>query len=200
MEVIVKINTLEGSGPYKITWTGYMEGETHRSIGGFENEPLVPSVPKWQLLNGFTFSARYLDGTPINGITQIRVKELGPCENYVDIDILSEKDTPNVPPGNIGDPGTPITELTRTENIKIIGSAIPGYPSTVYTMVRYDVWKYTVTGAFVNGNAQFDVLDSGIYGETSFPTGTVSGSDNIPVVAGNYKVTFDISTGEYSFI
>jgi hypothetical protein len=197
MEVIVKINTLEGSGPYKITWPGYLEGEIHQSVDAISQNdpPLVENIPKWQLLNGFTF-------TITDGIRKIRVSEMGPCSNYVDINILSEEVPPRTePPGNIGDPGTPITELTLTENIKIIGSAIPGYPSTVYTMVRYDVWKYTVTGAFVNGNAQFDVEGSGIFGEPTFPTGTASGAEDfIPVVAGNYKVTLDVNTGEYSFI
>ena len=179
MEVIVKINNLVGSGPFKITWPGYLQGEAHLSIDGTQNDPpLVVSVPKWQLLNGFTFTAP-------DAITRIRVSELSPCENFVDIDILSE-------------PVDAITEESETLNIKIIGSAIAvGF----YTMERYDLYNYRITGAFVNGNAQFDI-DGGIYGETSFPTGIVVDdvSLQIPVVVGNYKVTLDVSTGEYSFI
>ena len=184
MEVIVKIDNLVGSGPFKITWPGYLQGETHMNIDdGTQNEPpLVASVERWQLLNGFTFTAP-------DAITRIRVSELSPCTGFVNIDILSE-------------PVDAITEESQTLNIKIIGSAVPGYPSTTagYTMVRYDIWKYTITGAFVNGNAQFDD-DGSFYGEPTFPTGTVSGaSDNIPVVAGNYKVNLDAASGEYSFI
>jgi hypothetical protein len=186
MEVIVKINTLEGSGPFKITWGGYLTGAPPiHTIQDTQNiPPLVASVQKWQLLNGFVFSVP----TDLEGISRIRVSEMGPCNSFVDINILSE-------------PGDAITELTPTENIKIIGSAIPGYPTTAgYTMVRYDIWKYTVTGAFVNGNAQFDI-DGAFFGELTFPTGTLSGTDDfIPVVAGNYKVTIDFLSGEYSFI
>lgn len=180
MEVIVKIDNLVGSGPFKITWPGYLQGETHMSIDGTQNEtPLVASVERWQLLSGFTFT------TSFDGIIKIRVSELAPCSNFLDIDILSE-------PGDaiVADPDY---------NIKIIGSAIPVQGG--YTMVRNDLYTYTITGAFVNGNAQFDV-DGGIYGETSFPTGTAVDdvSLQIPVVAGNYKVTLDVSTAEYSFI
>lgn len=178
MEVIVKINNLVGSGPFKITWPGYLQGEVHMNVDATQNDPpLVASVAKWELLNGFTFTAP-------DAITRIRVSELSPCENFVDIDILSE-------------PVDAITEQSPTLNIKIIGSAIAvGF----YTMERYDIDKYTITGVFVNGNAQFDV-DGAIYGEPTFPTGTATGaSDNIPVVAGNYKVTLDVATGEYSFI
>lgn len=179
MEVIVKINNLVGSGPFKITWPGYLQGEVHMNVDGTQNDPpLVASVPKWQLLNGFTFSAP-------DAITRIRVSELSPCENFVNIDILSE-------------PVDAITEQSPTLNINIIGSAIPVVGG--YTMVRYDIDSYTITGAFVNGNAQFDV-DGVIYGEPTFPTGTATGaSDNIPVVAGNYKVNLDVASGEYSFI
>ncbi len=184
MEVIVKINNLVGSGPFKITWPGYLQGEVHMSVDGTQNDPpLVASVAKWELLNGFTFTV------PPNlvGITRIRVSELSPCENFVDIDILSE-------PVDVA----PITEQSPTLNINIIGSAIPVVGG--YTMVRYDIDSYTITGAFINGNAQFDV-DGAIYGEPTFPTGTVTGaSDNIPVVAGNYKVNLDAASGEYSFI
>jgi hypothetical protein len=179
MEVIVKIDNLVGSGPFKITWAGYLQGETHMSPNGTQNStPLVESVERWQLLSGFTF-------TVSDGITKIRVSEISPCENFVDIDILSE-------PGDaiVADPDY---------NIKIIGSAIPVQGG--YTMVRNDLYTYTITGAFVNGNAQFDV-DGGIYGGTTFPTGTAVDdvSLQIPVVAGNYKVTLDVSTGDYSFI
>jgi len=187
MEVIVKIDNLVGSGPFKITWGGYLidpggPNEQHYLGDSSQNStPLVASVEKWQLLSGFTFTV-----PPDKvGITRIRVSELSPCENFVDIDILSE-------PGDaiVADPDY---------NIKIIGSAIPVQGG--YTMVRNDLYTYTITGAFVNGNAQFDV-DGGIYGETSFPTGTAVDdvSLQIPVVAGNYKVTLDVSTAEYSFI
>ena len=153
MEVIVKIDNLVGSGPFKITWGGYVQdsggpNETHFLGDSSQNStPLVASVEKWQLLNGFTFSA-------LDGITRIRVSELSPCENFVDIDILSE-------------PGDAITEQSPTSNINIIGSAVPVVGG--YTMVRYDINSYTITGAFVNGNAQFDV-DGAIYGEPTFPT------------------------------
>ena len=179
MEVIVKINNLVGSGPFKITWPGYLQGEVHMNVDGTQNDPpLVASVAKWELLNGFTFTAP-------DAITIIRVSELSPCENFVDIDILSE-------------PSDVIEATDPGYNIKIIGSAVSvGF----YTMERYDIYNYRITGAFVNGNAQFDI-DGGIYGETSFPTGSVVDdvSLQIPVVAGNYKVTLDVSTGEYSFI
>lgn len=200
MEVIVKINTLVGSGPFKITWGGYLQGEIHVIQPTQNSTPLAENIPRWQLLNGFTFNIQ-------DGIRKIRVSEMGPCPNYVDIDILSEEVPPDEPPGNIGDTGTPITELTPTENIKIVGSSIPTTVAAgFYTMVRYDVWKYTITGPFVTGAAQFDIEGYGILGETeggpSFPTGTLTGNQDpaIPVQAGNYKVTLDISTGVYLFV
>jgi len=187
MEVIVKIDNLVGSGPFKITWGGYLidsggPNETHYLGDSSQNDPpLVASVEKWELLNGFTFTV-----PPDKvGITRIRVSELSPCENFVDIDILSE-------------PGDAITEQSPTLNINIIGSAVPVVGG--YTMVRYDIDKYTITGAFVNGNAQFE-LDGILYSENSFPNSTASeGGPPIPVTAGNYKVNLDVASAEYSFI
>lgn len=187
MEVIVKINTLEGSGPFKITCDGFVQDpggpDEFHYTATTQNDPppLVESVERWQLLNGFTFTVP----PEYEGITRIRVSEVSPCNNFVDINILSE-------------PEDAITEESETLNVKIVGSAIPVVDG--YTMVRYDVYKYRITGSFVNGNAQFDI-DGAIYGDPTFPTGTLSGAEDfIPVVAGNYIVTIDVFTGEYSFI
>jgi hypothetical protein len=53
----------------------------------------------------------------------------------------------------------------------------------------------------VDGVGQFSV-DLTLLGETTFPTGVLTGvSDNIPVAAGFYSsVTLNIATGEYSFV
>jgi hypothetical protein len=186
MVIVVEIDNIVGSGPFEITWGGYVldpggPNEKHYLGDSSQNStPLVASVEKWQLLSGFTFSA-------LDGITRIRVSERAPCSNYLDIDILSDPDDAIV--------------VEPALNIKIIGSSVPGYPSTPgYTMAMTDIDIYTVTGAFVNGNAQFDVEGSGIFGGTTFPTGTAMNDDLIPVgTAGNYKVTLDAVTANYSF-
>jgi hypothetical protein len=190
MEIIIKFepNDLVGSGPFKITYGGYIQdpggyNEFHYT-GTSQNEPpLVASIPKWQLLNGYTYSVP----PALYGLFRIRVSELPPCTSFVDIDILSE-------------PEDVITEDSPTLNINIVGSAVVG--GGLYTMTRYDIYKYTITETFDNGNAQFEI-DGILYSEDSFPNSTNGASENgppIPVVAGNYNVILDVETAQYSFI
>ena len=189
MDVIIKFepNDLVGSGPFKLTYGGYVYDpggplEFHYTGTSQNDPPLVSSIPKWQLLNGYIYSVP----PELYGLFRIRVSEFSPCTNFVDIDILSE-------------PGDVITQNSPTLNINIVGNAVVGGP---YTMARYDTDKYTITETFVNGNAQFEI-DGILYSEDSFPTSTNGASENgppIPVLAGNYNVILDVATAAYSFI
>jgi hypothetical protein len=92
-----------------------------------------------------------------------------------------------------------------TAFIGIIGSAVPpdyNWYSDV-NMSTSDGITYTLQSyTFVDGEAKFRQDDSWDlnWGGASFPSGTASlGGLNIPVKAGNYNVTFNINTGEYSF-
>ena len=92
-----------------------------------------------------------------------------------------------------------------TAFIGIAGTAVPpdfNWDSDVNMMtsdgIIYRLQSYT----FIDGEAKFRQDDSWTnnWGGTGFPSGTaIPGGPNIPVAAGNYNVTFNINTGEYSF-
>ncbi|HNX65871.1 MAG TPA: SusF/SusE family outer membrane protein [Bacteroidales bacterium] len=89
--------------------------------------------------------------------------------------------------------------------IGIIGSAVPpGYESGPdIDMITYDGVIYTLGYTFTNGEAKFRSNNSWDmnWGGSTFPTGTASlGGPAIPVAEGAYTVTFNITTGEYSFV
>lgn len=89
--------------------------------------------------------------------------------------------------------------------IGIIGSAVPPYNDwkTDIKMFTNDGVSYRMSNyMFVNGEAKFRQNNSWKinWGSSGFPTGTASlDGSNIPVIAGEYSVTFNILTGEYSF-
>lgn len=81
--------------------------------------------------------------------------------------------------------------------VKIIGAAVT--PSSGLEMVLQSGSVYSVTSDLLVGGAQFDI-DGVIAGDLAFPTGTLSGINSIPVTpASKYKVTLDISNGNYTF-
>ena len=89
-------------------------------------------------------------------------------------------------------------------DIGIIGSATPGGWDTDTNMFPdpTDSNKYFINITLVEGAAKFRQDDDWAvnWGSMDFPTGTgVQGGDDIPVPAGEYAITFDKSTGEYSF-
>ncbi len=89
-------------------------------------------------------------------------------------------------------------------SVGIIGSATPGGWDDDTDMVQdagdTAVWTLDIT--LTDGEAKFRANDAWDinWGSADFPTGTgVQGGDNIPVVAGDYTITFNSNTGDYSF-
>lgn len=82
---------------------------------------------------------------------------------------------------------------------KLIGTATGSSEGLVMTSISEDLFQIENIN-LIDGSAQFYV-DGTIFGETQFPTGTLTGASNvIPVPAGFYtSVTLNIATGEYSF-
>jgi len=90
-----------------------------------------------------------------------------------------------------------------TVNIGIIGSATPGGWDADTDMTKNEDGSFSVLIALTDGEAKFRENDDWAVnwgGGASFPTGTATlNGDNIPVTAGIYIVTFNPTTGEYSF-
>lgn len=89
--------------------------------------------------------------------------------------------------------------------IGIGGPAVPPYYSwdNDVKMRTGDGVMYSLAGLlFIDGEAKFrqDNNPDACWGGTGFPEGTATlGGPGIPVTAGSYTVTFNLSTGEYSF-
>ena len=92
---------------------------------------------------------------------------------------------------------------TSIKNIGILGSALNGWDVDV-NMLTSDGVTYTLKNyAFIDGEAKFRQDDSWNinWGNNTFPTGNaILNGLNIPVTAGIYDVTFNIVTGDYSFV
>ncbi len=95
-------------------------------------------------------------------------------------------------------------EIADYANIGLIGSATPGGWNTDVDLVRSgsnpDLWKVTVT--LTDGEAKFRANHAWdiSWGDTLFPSGIgILGGSNIPVLAGQYVVTFNSKTLEYNF-
>ena len=90
-----------------------------------------------------------------------------------------------------------------TPSIGILGTAINGYEVSDTDMNTTDGFTYTLTNfPLTNGTVKFrkDNLWTSNWGSASFPFGTgVQDGANIPVTAGNYNISFDKSSGAYSF-
>ncbi len=87
-------------------------------------------------------------------------------------------------------------------NVGLIGSATPGGWDADTDMERIsdDEWRLEIT--LIDGFAKFRADDDWTinWGSNTFPAGTgVQGGADIPVIAGDYVVTFNSLTGEYFF-
>ena len=90
------------------------------------------------------------------------------------------------------------------ESIGIIGDATPGGWDNETKMIQdandKSIWRLRVD--LVAGEAKFRANNDWVFnwGSADFPSGTgVQDGANIPVVAGDYKITFNSTTGEYNF-
>jgi len=90
--------------------------------------------------------------------------------------------------------------------VGIGGPAVPPYYSwdKDVKMRTADGVMYSLSGVFfIDGEAKFRQDDNpdASWGGTGFPSGTATlGGPGIPVNAGSYTVSFNLSTGEYSFV
>ena len=89
-------------------------------------------------------------------------------------------------------------------SVGIIGSATPGGWDTDTDMMQdpNDTSIWTLNIDLVDGEAKFRANDDWTinWGASDFPTGIgTQDGPNIPIVAGNYDVTFNSTTGVYSF-
>jgi len=97
------------------------------------------------------------------------------------------------------------TEKVEYGSIGLIGDATPGGWDKDSEMTQDDnnpeVWTLDIK--LIDGGAKFRVDSAWTinWGGTDFPSGigVLSSNDNIPVTAGNYRVTFNTSTLEYNF-
>jgi Secretion system C-terminal sorting domain/Outer membrane protein SusF_SusE len=97
------------------------------------------------------------------------------------------------------------TEVLEYNSIGLIGSATPGGWDTDTNLVKDsgnpDLWKGTFT--LTDGEAKFRSNDSWAvsWGDTLFPSGIgIVNGLNIPVVAGEYLVSFNTATAAYNFL
>ena len=95
-------------------------------------------------------------------------------------------------------------EIITFSTIGLIGTATPGGWDTDTDLTQSssdpNVWSANMT--LVDGEAKFRANDAWAidWGSADWPSGTgVAGGDNIPVVGGDYLVTLNTETGEYSF-
>jgi hypothetical protein len=91
---------------------------------------------------------------------------------------------------------------SSAQSISMIGDAVSGW-STDVVMSTTDNVNYTLSNfTFSNGGAKFrkDASWGTNWGANAFPSGTASlNGSNIPVIAGVYNVSFNISTKAFSF-
>lgn len=95
-------------------------------------------------------------------------------------------------------------KIEAFESIGIIGDATPGGWDNETKMIQdandKSVWRLRVK--LVAGEAKFRANNDWVFnwGSAEFPTGKgVQDGANIPVVVGDYKITFNSTTGEYNF-
>lgn len=91
---------------------------------------------------------------------------------------------------------------SSAQSISMIGDAVSGWGTDV-VMSTTDNVNYTLSNfTFSNGGAKFrqDASWTTNWGANAFPSGTANlNGSNIPVVAGIYDVSFNITTRAYSF-
>ena len=87
--------------------------------------------------------------------------------------------------------------------IGILGTALNGYLANDVDLTTSNGFNYTISNlALTNGTVKFrkDNLWISNWGSTGFPTGTGTQDGlEIPVTAGTYNVTFEKSSGNYTF-
>ncbi|MBB4080913.1 hypothetical protein GGR28_003552 [Lewinella aquimaris] len=89
------------------------------------------------------------------------------------------------------------------ESVGILGDATPTGWDSDTDMTDEGNGVYTTTIELIDGTVKFRANDAWdlSWGGTEFPTGTaVVGGGDIPVTAGTYKVTLDITNLTYSFV
>jgi hypothetical protein len=96
------------------------------------------------------------------------------------------------------------SEFTVINSVGIIGDATPGGWGTDTNLTRSasDPDLYTATITLGSGEAKFRANDDWAinWGAATFPSGNgVQDGANIPVTPGTYTVTFNVSTGAYTF-
>jgi starch-binding outer membrane protein SusE/F len=96
-------------------------------------------------------------------------------------------------------------EIVEFQTIGLIGSATPGGWAADTTMNRNnanpDLWTLNIT--LTDGEVKFRANDAWTYswGDSTFPSGlAIINGPNIPVTAGEYKITFNLATLEYVFL
>ncbi len=89
---------------------------------------------------------------------------------------------------------------TPLPTVKLVGAATGTAEGITLAVSAADTFTATNV-TLLDGAGQFSIDDQ-LFGEATFPTGTLTGAaDNIPVIAGFYSsVTINIATGEYSFV
>ncbi len=93
----------------------------------------------------------------------------------------------------------------QVTTVGLIGSATPGGWDTDTDMIQdaTDTSVWTINVDLVNGEVKFRANDDWAqnWGSADFPVGVgIQDGPNIPVFGGNYDVTFNHTTGDYTFI
>ncbi|RZJ30832.1 MAG: T9SS type A sorting domain-containing protein [Flavobacterium sp.] len=92
--------------------------------------------------------------------------------------------------------------------VSIVGTGVNGWPGTMtgaeMDLMTTDFVTYTLSNVTVNtGEVKFRYNHDWVtnWGGSGFPSGTgVQGGPNIPTTAGTYDITFNRTTGAYSFV
>ncbi len=92
------------------------------------------------------------------------------------------------------------TDVGAFTSIELVGSAINGASTSQMSTIDGINYELSVS-QFTDGDIQFqEVGTNNLYGTNSFPAGTAtSGGMAIPVQAGFYQVSFNLTTGDYAF-
>ncbi|WP_157111571.1 T9SS type A sorting domain-containing protein [Nonlabens spongiae] len=92
------------------------------------------------------------------------------------------------------------TDVSPFTDIELAGTAVTGGSNPQMSTVDGVTYELAVTN-FIMGDLQFrETGTATVYGDTAFPTGTATqGGASIPMPGGFYLVTYNFSTGDYSF-
>lgn len=88
-------------------------------------------------------------------------------------------------------------------SIGILGTALNGFTAPDTDLNTTDGYNYTILGlTLLDGEVKFrkDNLWTSNWGSLGFPSGTgIQSGQNIPVIAGTYNISFEITSGNYDF-